>query len=136
MLTRVCTHTNTDRSFYPKTEHSSPVLYKGCIRPERGMLCRKRTRAAPYLSAYVRIGTNQITRKHTVSRISVMRHPGLVTRGMTLATVLPVCTTRSSRSNRRWNGKTRQNVAGLTFGSAHRPNTTLKNALFLNTTRH
>jgi hypothetical protein len=51
--------------------------------------------------------------------MSVMRQPGLVTRGMTLATVLPDCTTFSSRSNSRWNGNTRQKVAGLTFGSAH-----------------
>jgi len=80
---------------------------------------------------YVRL-TNYV---RTVSRMSVMRQPGLVTRGMTLATVLPVCTTRSWRSNSRWNGKTRQKVAGLTFGSAHThtPNTTTVNIdIFVN----
>lgn len=53
----------------------------------------------------------------TGSKMSVSLHPGLVTIGITLATVVPVWTIIKSRSNIIWNGKTWQNVAGLTFGS-------------------
>lgn len=55
--------------------------------------------------------------KYTVSKTSVILQPGLVTRGKRRETVRPAWTMFSSRSNIRWNGNTRQKVAGLTFGS-------------------
>lgn len=55
----------------------------------------------------------------TVSNTCVILQYGLVIRGRTRATARPLCTTRNFLSNIRWNGKTRQNVAGLTFGSAN-----------------
>lgn len=55
--------------------------------------------------------------KLTVKRISFSLQWPLETRGITRVMVHPVWTIVRFRLNIRWNGKTRQNVVGLTFGS-------------------
>jgi len=56
----------------------------------------------------------------TVKRMSLSLQWPLETRGITRVMVHPVWTIVRSRLNIKWNGKTRQNVVGLTFGSTIR----------------